>query len=62
MSTVWEKNSWEVRRGEEKLATERRREYTDFGSHLRERDKHVDLHAPALALAVTDEACWEAEI
>ena len=43
---------------EEELATERRREYTYFG----QRDKHVTCHTSALALAMTDEACGEAEM
>ena len=43
---------------EEEPTSERRREYTDLGG----RDEHVACHATALVLAVTHEACWEAEM
>ena len=39
-------------RCEEKLATERRRAYTDFG----ERDEHLVCHALALTMVMIDEA------
>ena len=39
---------------EEEPATERRREYTDVGSNMEERDKHVAWHTSALEMA--DEA------
>ena len=44
---------------EEEPATERSREYTDLGLDLGEREDQVSCHAPALALAMTDEARWE---
>ena len=44
----------------EKPATERRREYTDIGLDLGEREEHVACHSSALAM--TDEACREAEM
>ena len=47
---------------EEGPATERRREYTDLELDLSEREKQVACHASALALAMTDEACLEAEM
>ena len=42
--------------------TERRREYTDLGLDLGERYEQLVCHASALALAMTDEACREAEV
>ena len=39
----------------------RRREYTDLGLDLGEREEQVACHAAALALAMTDEARREAE-
>ena len=47
---------------EEEPATKRRREYTDLGLELGERDKQIACHASALVLAMTDEARWEAEM
>ena len=41
---------------------EERREQTDLGSDFGKKDKHVACHASALALAMTSEACREAEI
>ena len=46
----------------EEPATERRRKYTDFGLDLGEREEQVACHASALALAMTNEACREAEM
>ena len=46
----------------EEPATERRREYTDLGLDLGEREEQVVCHASALALAMTDEARREAEM
>ena len=43
-------------------AIERRRECTDLGSDLGEREEQVVCHASALALAMTDEARREAEM
>ena len=47
---------------EEKPATEQRREYTDLGLDLGEREERVACHASALALAMTDETRCEAEM
>ena len=52
----------EERDEKEKPATERRRECTDFESDVGEREKQVICHASALALAMTDKACREAEM
>ena len=41
---------------------ERRKEYTDLGFDLGEREEPVVCHASALALAMTDEACQEVEM
>ena len=48
----------------EELATEQRREYIDFELDLGERKEQIPCHASALALALamTDEACREAEM
>ena len=46
---------------EEEPATERKREYTDLGSDLSEREEQVACHASALALVMTDEARLEVE-
>ena len=43
-------------------AIKRRRECTDVGLDLGEREEQVVCHASALALAMTDEACREAEM
>ena len=43
-------------------AIERRKECTDFGLDLGEREEQVVCHASALALAMTDEARREAEM
>ena len=43
-------------------AIERRRECTDLGLDLGEREDQVVCHASALALAMTDEAHQEAEM
>ena len=42
--------------------TERRRECTDLGLDLGEREEQVVCHASALALAMTDEARREVEM
>ena len=47
---------------EEEPATKRRREYTDLWLDLGEREEQVVCHASALALAMTNEACREAEM
>ena len=39
-----------------------RREYTDLGLDFGEREEQVAYHASVFALAMTDEARWEAEI
>ena len=41
-------------------ATERRREYTDLGLDLGDREEQVACHASALAM--TDDACQKAEM
>ena len=54
-----------VRRGgrrEGEPAIERRRECTDLGLDLGEREEQVVCHASVLALAMTDEARREAEM
>ena len=43
-------------------AAERRREYADLGLDLRKREQQVACHVSTSALAVTDEARWEAGI
>ena len=47
---------------EKEPAIELRREYTNLGSDLGERNEHVASHISALALAMTDEACQEAQM
>ena len=47
---------------EEEPATKRRREYTDLGIDLGEREEQIVCHVSALALAMTDEARREAEM
>ena len=47
---------------EDEPAIERRRECTDLGLDLGERQEKVVCHASASALAVTDEAHQEAEM
>ena len=47
---------------EEEPAIERRRECTELGLDLGEREEQVVCHASALALAMTDEARREAEM
>ena len=47
---------------EERTAKKRRGEYTDLELNLGEREGQVACHASALALAMIDEACWEAEM
>ena len=42
--------------------TEQRREHTDLGLDLGEREEQVASHASALALAMTDDARQEAEM
>ena len=44
-----------------KTINEQRVEYTDLGSDLGEKDKHVSCDASALTLTITDKACQEAE-
>ena len=46
---------------EDEPAIEQRRECTDLGLDLGEREEQVICHASALALAMTDEACREEE-
>ena len=43
-------------------APERRRENINLGLDLGDKDEHVVCHALALALAMTDEACRDAEM
>ena len=43
-------------------ATGRRREYTNLGLDLGEREEQVVCHTSALALAMTDDARREAEM
>ena len=71
--TCWERNNWESwakkKMGEEEPTTERRKKYTDlverkeqcFKSHSRQNSK-IACHASALALAITEEKCREAEM
>ena len=47
---------------EDEPAIERRRECTDLGLDLGEREEQVVCHASALALAMTDEARREGEM
>ena len=47
---------------EEEPATERRREYPDLGLHLNEGGEQVVCLVLTLGLAITDEACREAEM
>ena len=47
---------------EKEPAIERRREYTDLGLDLGEREEQVVCHAPSLALTMTDQARREAEM
>ena len=47
---------------DEDPATERRKEYTDLGLDLREKEEQVACYASVLALAMTDETRWEAEM
>ena len=47
---------------EDEPAIERRRECTDLGLDLGEREEQVVCHASALALAMTDEARREADM
>ena len=47
---------------EEEPATDQRREFTDVWLDLEERKEQAACHASALALAMTDEACREAEM
>ena len=47
---------------EDKPAIERRRECTDLGLDLGEREEQIVCHVSALALAMTDEACRGAEM
>ena len=47
---------------EDEPAIERRRECTDLGLDLREREEQVACHASALALDMIDEARREAEM
>ena len=52
----------EMKDEEERTAEKRRGEYTDLELNLGEREDQVACHASALALAMIDEACWEAEM
>ena len=47
---------------EEEPATERRKEYTDLGLNLGEREEQVACHASVLALAMTYAARREANM
>ena len=47
---------------EDEPAIEQRRECTDLGLDVGEKEEHVVCHASALALAMTDEAHREAEM
>ena len=47
---------------EDEAAIEQRRECTDLGLDLGEREVQVVGHASVLALVMTDEACREAEM
>ena len=47
---------------EEESVTERRREYIGVWSDIEEKDEHVACQVSALALAMTDHACGEAEM
>ena len=47
---------------EDEPAIERRRECTDLGLDIGEREEHVICHATALALVMTDEVHREAEM
>ena len=47
---------------EDEPAIERRREYTDLGLDLGEREEQVVCHASTLALAKTDEVHREAQM
>ena len=47
---------------EEEPTTEQRREYTDLGTELGDREEQVACHVSALVLAMTDEARREAKI
>ena len=47
---------------EKEPATERRREFTDLGSNLGEREEQVACYVSDLALTMTDEARREAEM
>ena len=47
---------------EEEPETERRRKYTDLGLDLGEREEQAACHVSVLALAITDEARWDAEM
>ena len=42
------------------MATERRREYTDLGIVLGDREEQVACHASALTFAMTNETCRKA--
>ena len=46
----------------EEPATERRREYTELGLDLGEREEQVVCHASALALAMTDEGSGDVSL
>ena len=52
----------EIRRGKEEPAIEWKRECTDLGLELGEKEEQVVCHASALALAMTNEARREAEM
>ena len=47
---------------EEEPVTEQRKQYTNLELQLGERDEQVACHTSALDLAMTDEACREAEM
>ena len=50
----------EIRREGRRASTKRRRNYTDLGLDLGERDEHVACRVSALA--IRDKTCWEAEM
>ena len=60
------RNSWkklgEKEDEEKEPASKQWREHTDLGLDLDEREKQVTCHTSALSLAMTDEACREAEM
>ena len=58
----WENSLGKLGEEEDEPAIERRREYTDLGLDLGEREEQVVCHTSVLALAMTDEARRDADI